>query len=928
MRLSLRLLSLFAYAAALTAPSSLAAQDRHGRIVGRVIDAATGLGLPDVGVQVVGTTQGTATGVDGRFSIGRVGAGTVTIHLRRIGFTPKTVTGLMLEPGQSLEQSITLEPATFRLTAQVVTAAAERGTVTEALDRQRNSTGVVSAVTAEQIQKSPDGNAAQAVQRVSGVTVQDGKYVFVRGLGERYTTSSLNGARVPSPEPEKRVVPLDLFPAGLLQSITTTKTFTPDQPGDFSGAQVDIKTREFPAERAYSAQVGSGYAAGATGRDVHLAQGVGGERFAMVGNKRALPALLREVGNFQGLNLSQGDKNLIVSQFRNAWSPLAATGSPNLNGSFAVGGDDPLLFGQRIGYLVSGTLSQGVDTKNDQVRALADRGTVKGSTTEIDRFTGATTSQSVLWGGLANLSTMAGRHSRLLFNALYNRSADNSTRTERGSFENEGIEARIQRMQYVQRSVRSVQMGAEHAVGEAHTFDWAVTDARVNRDEPDRSEFVQQIERGPSGSGEVLRWLSTGNGGAVRTFSTLRETNREGRANYQLVFGPAGAQHRIKVGGLVRHTDRDADTRAFSISAPGAPDSVRALRPEQIFDGRFATANSHVFDIAPLAQGGSYGARDRLAAAYLMGEWAAARWLRVIGGARAEWDQLDVNAVSTLGSPLSTAKRWNDLLPSLAATLTLPRDQQLRLSASRTLARPEYRELSPIKSRDVLNGDDVQGNDQLARTSVVNLDARWEWYPHANEVLSVAVFHKTFDQPIERVYRAAGSGTRTVFYANAQRAQNLGLELEARKSLSMVADWLASVQAFTNLTVMQSRIELPVNTQASATNLTRRMVGQAPFVLNSGLTWVSRSGTSSVTVLFNMVGDRIDAAGDAPLPDVIDRARGVLDLSLRLPVSGALTARVDAKNLLDAPYRTTQGTVTRESYRIGRGVQAGLSWRP
>ena len=169
-----------------------------------------------------------------------------------------------------------------QLTAQMVTAAAERGSVSEALDAQRTATGVVSAVTAEQIAKSPDGDAAAAVKRVSGVTVQDGKYVFVRGLGERYTTSSLNGARVPSPEPEKRVVPLDMFPAGLLQSIKTAKTFTPDLQGDFSGALVDIKTREFPARRSFSFQAGSGYAAGATGAQVASATSTGGEEFAMV----------------------------------------------------------------------------------------------------------------------------------------------------------------------------------------------------------------------------------------------------------------------------------------------------------------------------------------------------------------------------------------------------------------------------------------------------------------------------------------------------------------------------------------------------------------------------------------------------------------------------------------------------------------------
>jgi hypothetical protein len=217
-----------------------------GRIVGRILDASTGRGVSEVGVQIVGTTLGAMSGIEGRYAVQNIAAGTVTIQVRRIGYAPKTVTGILLAAGQTLEQNIALQPATVQLQAVQTTAAAERGSVNEALDQQRTATGIVSSVTAEQISRSPDSDAAQAVQRVSGVTVQDNRYVFVRGLGERYTTATLNGSRIPSPEPEKRVVPLDLFPSGLLQTITTSKTFTPDQSGDFSGAQVDIRTREFP----------------------------------------------------------------------------------------------------------------------------------------------------------------------------------------------------------------------------------------------------------------------------------------------------------------------------------------------------------------------------------------------------------------------------------------------------------------------------------------------------------------------------------------------------------------------------------------------------------------------------------------------------------------------------------------------------------
>jgi len=896
-----------------------------GRIVGRIIDAATGLGISDVGVQRVGATSGVQSGVDGRFTLTSVPAGTVTIHARRIGYVPKTVTGVYLAANQTLELNISLKNSATLVAGLVVTASAERGTVNEALDQQRTAVGVVNSVTAEQISKSPDGDAAQAVQRVSGVTVQDGRYVFVRGLGERYTTASLNGARVPSPEPEKRVVPLDLFPSGLLQTVTTTKTFTPDQQGDFAGAVVDIRTREFPAERTITAQFVGGYTAGASGSSLIAPRGVGGEAFAMAGSRRNLPALVASLGNFQNVSLNHADQNTVINQFRNAWTPTTSTAPPNSSGSISMGGNDPV-FGRRIGYLLSGSYAFNTDLKDNQIRALADRGNTPGETRPIDVFTGQTGTQSVLWGGLANLSTMFGEGSRLAFSGMYNRTADNEARVETGHFENEGFDAKITRMDYVQRAVSSAQLTGSHEYG-SHRLNWAVTASGVRRDEPDRSEFVQSIT--PTvGGGEALRWVSTGNGGAVRTFSSLAEHSVEGKSDYQWSFGAFGRSHSFKIGALGRQTTRNADTRAYSISAPSAGDSVTLLQPEQIFDGRFTNANDSVLTIGPLAQGGSYDAHDNLAAGYATAEIGLSERARLIGGARLEHDRLRVNAFSTLGSPLAVHKDWDDILPALALNVQLRDDQQARFSVSRTLARPEYRELAPIETRDVLNGDDVLGNDELQRTNVFNADARWEWYPRSAEVVSFGLFAKKFTNPIERVYQAAGSGTRVVFFTNAKSATNYGVELEARKNLSFIAPGLNRLQAFTNLTVMQSQIHLGEDTRASATNASRRMVGQAPYVLNGGLTYLAQGNSLSATVLYNRVGPRIDAAGDRPLPDVVEETRNSLDVSLRLPVAGAFSARIDAKNILDDPYTVRQGTVTRERYRTGRVAQAGLVWRP
>lgn len=896
-----------------------------GRIVGRIVDSQSGQGVSHVAIQVVGTRLGTLSGIDGRYTIANVPAGTVTLQARLIGYTPKTVTGIMLPANKNLEQNISIDASAAVLSTTVVTAASERGTVNEALNTQKTAIGIVSAVTVEQISKSPDSDAAQAAQRVSGVTIQKGGSLFVRGLGERYTTTQLNGTRVPSPEPEKRTVPLDLFPSNLLEAVTTAKTFTPDQQGDFSGAQVEIKTREFPAVRQYSLSMTAGYNEGATGSDVLSPFSAGGERVGNVGSKRDLPSILRSLGNLQGITLNQSDENLLISKFRNAWTPGVSTGAPNSSTAMSVGGNDPL-FGQRIGYLLSGTFSQSTDRRTGQIRALANRGDAPGSTVEQDRFEGETGSVGVMWGGLANFSTLIAGHSRLSFNNTYSRTADNDARREYGFFENEGFNARIDRQQYVERSVRSNQVAAEHQFGEAHRVDWAVTSSGVTRDEPDRTEFVYVVEPGPNGT-DVLRWHNTSNAGAVRTFSALTEQNREGRFNYQLNFGALGRQHFVKLGALYRETERDADTRAFAITAIGLPDNIRELPPEQLFDGRLTESSDSVLHIIPLAQGGSYVADDRLSAGYLMTEIALTDRLRLITGARYEKDRLNVDATSTLGQPVRTTNDWTDVLPSAALNFALSDAQNVRLSVSRTLARPEYRELVPIKSRDVLNGDDLEGNPDLQRTQIDNVDLRWEWYPASGEVLSIGLFAKRFDDPIERVYRAAGASSRFVGFVNAERAENYGVELEARKSLAFAGRFFEPLSVFSNLTLMRSEIDLGAN-QAAATNPRRRMVGQAPYVLNVGLAYASYSGSTSATLLFNRVGDRIEAAGDLPLPDVVQKPRNVMDFSLRFPVVGALSGRFDAKNILDEPFQTVQGTVTREYWKSGRTFQFGMIFRP
>ncbi|MBI2795899.1 MAG: TonB-dependent receptor [Gemmatimonadetes bacterium] len=903
---------------ALSLSSRLAAQDTPtGRIVGRIVDAKSGQGIVAAGVQVVGTTIGTVSGVDGRYSIPRVPAGTLTLQVRRIGYSAKTVTGLFLEAGAVLQQDVSLGAATVQLQASVVTVEKEQGSVNSALDAQRNATQIVNAITAEQISRSPDGDAAQAVQRVSGVTVQDGKYVFVRGLGERYTTASLNGARMPSPEPERKVVPLDLLPSGLLQSVTTSKTFTPDLQGDFSGAQVDIRTREFPAARQFSYSSSLGFNDAAWGQPVLRGPRTGGEYFAVVGGARNLPAGLVNP-NFG--TMSQLQVNRILQSYNNNWSPAAARGLPQGSFGLSAGGNDPVL-GQRIGYVVSAQYSAAQEVRRDETQAY---GTLNGARVDpLSSYRGETGRISVLWGGIANFSTLLGGATRLSLNNTLSRTSDNEARRDIGFDENLSDTLQRTTLRYVERAIWSSQLAAEQQLGR-HKLDYSLTLSGTSRDEPDRSDMAQIVRR--TGAGRSFILLASALDGARRSFFALNERNSVVQVNDQLQVGEPSRGNSLKFGAYARATSRASDAPSFASIATGLSTAALSQAPEVIFSPAYTCDACANFVLQPIGQAGSYTASDQTVAGYAMADWGWTSRVRVIVGARLENSRVEVNTVTQLGTRYRARRNDTDLLPSIVVNARLSESQGVRFAVSQTLARPEYRELSPAQFRDVIGGVSVTGNERLQRTLIQNVDLRWEWFPSPSEVVSVGLFAKNFARPIERVEQPS-SGGATAQYANAGSAQNIGIELEVRRSLGMFARALEDLTAFSNLTLMTSRVDLKGVTN-NVSNPNRAMVGQAPYVLNAGLTYASRSGRTSATLLYNVVGRRIVAAGLLPMPDVYEMPRQIVDASLRMPVARGIEARFDAKNLLDAEYREQQGDLARVTYRSGRVFAFGLSWRP
>jgi hypothetical protein len=473
----------------------------------------------------------------------------------------------------------------------------------------------------------------------------------------------------------------------------------------------------------------------------------------------------------------------------------------------------------------------------------------------------------------------------------------------------------------VERAIRSTQLKGEHAISPRHQLDWTFSTSGVSRKEPDRSDlvYVQFAGSGP------YSWSDGNPDVARRTFGDLSESNLVYSANYRLSFGETSEAPVIKVGAAYRTTSRSAFNRQFSLVSNAIPDSLRSLSAEDLFDGRFTTGADDQFNIINVAEDGVYDASEQLMAGYLMTELPIGYRFRLIAGARVEDARINVSTALSNNNRFVSTLDNVDVLPAMVLNVQLGNRSQLRLSASQTLARPEYRELSPVQYLEVVGGQITRGNGDLVRSLIQNNDIKYEAFLASGELVSVGVFAKNFDRPIERIDLASG-GQPFVSFFNANSAQNIGLELELRKDLGTITSALQPYSMFTNVTLMHSTIDVGSGASAN-TNADRPMMGQAPWVVNVGLARTGASAGSSATLLYSAVGPRIHSAGTIPFPDVIEQPRHMVDLSVRLPVGERWSWKMDLRNLLDAPYRLTQGPVTRETYHTGRALALGFSWR-
>ncbi len=932
----------------------------QGILRGRIIDAATGQGVLGAAVVVRGANAFAETDFDGKFEL-RLPEGTHEVLVQMAGFGP-----VRRQVTVRAGQVVSFNEALGLATAKGVEVKGRRMDDTEASVRQlQRQAGTVSdGISAEAIKRSPDSAAGEALKRVTGITVVDERFVFVRGLGERYSSTFLNDALLPSPEPDKRVVPLDIFPAGLIKNIRIIKTFAPEETGEFSGGLVKVETAEYPDQFLLTLGAGLGGNANTTGRHFLSSGPRGGlEWLGVDSGRRDPPGIVKNLPStvpFQEGNQFGGLPAQFVqlgaAGFNNEWSPRKSNAPADRSFSFTIG--DKLSVGTRgrFGVLYGTSYKREFRYRSENAFRYAPVNPVtlehRDSTYLVPVLSRDSKrySEEVLWGNNLNLAYEPIPGQQIYTKGLVSFLSENNVHKSTGVVVQNNNDFVAQSSGFVSRRLISQQVGGKHALnltdGRPHRLEWFFNYAEALRDEPDlkqqlwiKNQLISQEIPSRSGSAED----------GSRFLSETTDTIETVSLKYTLPFQQWDGLHStFKLGGEASDRTRDFRSKTYQYRRLGARGDAELwpVPGEVTFHPARVVARQYLFEERN-SDNSFYDASQKLHAYFGQVDMPILRGLRIVGGARYE----DSYQYITTYNPFQQRNQHfhpekpgigeihtKDLLPGV--NLVWERDKQtnIRLGYSETVTRPDFRELSDFQFAPSFGDDLVRGNRSLTRTYVHSYDARYELYLKNNDYLGLGYFYKVLSRPIEQIGEPVAGGTTPIYtYANANTGLVRGIELDARKdfwerfridanmffirSVVQIMDYEQYVTIRTGLLSTRDRAAT-----YAPTNLSRRLQGQSDYVYNAKfLYFFDKKKESSIGLYYNFFSDRIAVAGGTGLPDVIEQQAGLLDLVFEHKV-GALSVKAAAKNITDTRFKLTQHDEVLGKDRLYRSYRKGVSY--
>ena len=886
------------------------------RISGTVRDEKNAITLPGVPVHIAGTDQTVFTDVDGRFIIDVV-PGAYELQVTVESYETRTIS-VVAGSERNITADIGLVMSRFSEMVNVTGSSVDVATSTaEAqLIERRQAPVITDNLGSTEMKQNGDSDAAAAMSRVTGLSVVDNQYVFVRGLGERYSNTTLAGSVLPTTEPDKKVVPLDLFPAGLIDSVQVAKTYSADKSAEFAGGLVQIVPLKLPARPVVDLSYGYGWSSTATGKDIPLSSLGSRDWLGYDNGTRTLPAgfpdakIVRQGIYTPDVGFNAAQTTEFGRMLGNQWRPQVAKGAPGQNWGVA--------FGNRFGNL--GVIASAMQSYKELYVEEARRFFRVADGTDLEAvsdYAMRSGTQKAQLGIVGNVSYQFNPNHRLNVENFYSHSGRDEGRTFEGPNTENNFLYRNYRLQFIEEGLMSNAVGGDHFFqGLGHSrLDWRVNVARARRDEPDLREVLYQSPLVPATPSFVLADESQS---GFRMFSSLKDRTTDVAANWSVLRSAT----QFKFGASYIDRTRDFSSRRFrfipiTLTKDGPALFNAALTPEELFtSANVGTAFRFNEETRPVD---AYDGNQTTTSAYGMIDTALSGESRLVAGVRVERFNQDVNTFDPFGlfvRKVSAENRNTDVFPGVNFVQSLRPDMNLRVGYSATVNRPEFRELAEFEFTDVVGSRAVRGNPDLKRALIQNVDTRWEMFLGSRGIVAASGFYKHFDQPIERV--VIGGAQPLVTFQNSDHARNFGLELEAGHGIS---DYFF-VNA--NYTFVDSKISLLPEQQTVQTSLERPLAGQSKNLLNLSVEFTARG--FSTRVLYNYFGDRISDVGSNDAPDVIEQGRSALDLVFSQRFR-KLNLRMSLENLTDSKYLFTQGPEEQRVYKAGRmaTVSIGLN---
>lgn len=896
---------------------SIAAQ--NGTIRGTIIDQEFGDPLIGVSVLIESLGTGTSTDIDGNYTI-KVPEGNYTLSFSYISFASQKVTDVAVKANQVTIIDLGMAEEVTGLEEIVVTAKASRNTSNALLSMQKKSANLLDGISAQTFSKTGDGDAAAAIKRVPGVSVEGGKHVYVRGLGDRYTKTILNNMEIPGLDPDRNNVQMDIFPTNLLDNIVVYKTFTPDLPGDFTGGMVNITTKDFPERETLSLSTSFGFRVGSSLNNNFVSyKGGKTDWLGFDDGSRALPIAKNTVLPDESLNSQR------LSDLTSAFSGTMAIENMKsfIDQSYSLGyGNQYNKEKMDIGFNVALSYKNEFQFSDkyefNDYRKTSD---LSNNQLELSRSSkGSVGINEASWTGLVGTSFKFEKH-KFSLTALRTQSAikkasfltnidyiDNPTTLEKSNLE------------FTERSVTNFGIDGKHRFNKVDV-EWrnALTFSSIN--DPDIRTTSLNVEE--SDEGEKIYTFRQAEGAQIRRiYRDLKEMNESFRVDVTVPLTVWNeGKSKIKFGLLETYKKRSYENISINFfnnntdNLTGDPNWYFA--EENLWTPETSTVEgsgigTYALGNQILQDANTFTANQNIAAAYAMQELPITRKFKAIYGLRIEHALYRYTGQNVDGTDvLNNDVVLNELciLPSLNLIYNLVENMNLRASYNSSVARPSFREISYSQIYDPIQNRRYSGNLDLVQSKIHNTDIRWEWFYKPGEMVSVSGFYKKFLNPIEIV--AFDEAPDEVQPQNAESANVYGVEFEARKNLKFITDALDGLSIGTNLTYIKSQVQMTEEEIKGRKNFARdgevitgkrEMFGQSPYIVNTYLNYTSPLKRFDANLSYNVQGKRLAVVGIGRLPDVYEQPFHSLNfkMSYKFAKDNKCKLSLAADNILNA----------------------------